>query len=105
MALVHTGNLAFVMTTMGPARDAVDGKSPLAPGMAMDNVCAMFPLYETPFSMAALASSEIKRISDIMPNARIGFGPAGSSSDEYFPKMLETLGVKFVRLDLSDYKD
>lgn len=97
MALVHTGDLAFGMTTMGPARDAVDGKSPLAPGMNMDNVCAMFPLYETPFSMAALASSGIKSISDIKPNARIGFGPAGSSSDEYFPKMLETLGVKFVR--------
>lgn len=97
MALVHTGDLAFGMTTMGPARDAFDGKSPLAPGMEMDNVCAMFPLYETPFSMAALASSGIQSISDIKPNARIGFGPAGSSSDEYFPKMLETLGVKFVR--------
>jgi len=30
----------------------VDGKAALAPGMNMDNVCAMFPLYETPFSMA-----------------------------------------------------
>lgn len=97
MALVHTGDLAFGMTTMGPAQDAVEGKSPLAPGMAMDNVCAMFPLYETPFSMAALAGSGIKNISDIKPGARIGFGPAGSSSDEYFPKMLESLGVEFER--------
>ncbi|MFN3579370.1 MAG: TAXI family TRAP transporter solute-binding subunit [Pseudomonas sp.] len=97
MALVHTGDLAFGLATMGPARDALEGKSPLAPGMQMDNVCAMFPLYETPFSMAALASSGIKTIGDIKNNARIGFGPAGSTSDEYFPKMLETLGVKFVR--------
>ncbi len=97
MALVHTGDLAFGLTTMGPARDAVDGKSPLAPGMEMDNVCAMFPLYETPFSLASIGRSGIKSISDIKPGARIGFGPAGSTSDEYFPKMLESLGVKFVR--------
>ncbi len=30
------------MTTMGPATDAVNGESPLAPGVPMDNVCAMF---------------------------------------------------------------
>ncbi|MCR2746668.1 TAXI family TRAP transporter solute-binding subunit [Limnobacter parvus] len=97
LALVHTGKLAFGMTTMGPAREALDGKSPLAPGLKMNKVCAMFPMYETPFSVTVLSSSGIKSIKDIPAGSKIGFGPAGSTSDVYFPKMLETLGVKFER--------
>ncbi|WP_346797025.1 TAXI family TRAP transporter solute-binding subunit [Halomonas sp. Bachu 37] len=97
LALVHSGDVAFGLTTMGPASDAVKGESPLAPGVAMDNVCAMFPMYETPFSITALADSGIESISDIPDGARIGFGPAASTSDTYFPAMLETLGVDFER--------
>lgn len=97
LALVHTGKLAFGMTTMGPAREALDGKSPLAPGLKMNKVCAMFPMYQTPFSVTVLSSSGIKSIKDIPAGSKIGFGPAGSTSDVYFPKMLETLGVKFER--------
>lgn len=63
----------------------------------MDNVCAMFPMYETPFSIAALADSDIESISDIPDGARIGFGPSASTSDTYFPAMLEELGVDFDR--------
>lgn len=97
MALVHTGDVGFGLTTMGPARESMDGNSPLAPGMKMDNVCAMFPMYQTPFSVTTLSSSGIKSISDIPDGASIGFGPAGSTSDTYFPRMMETLGVKFER--------
>lgn len=97
LALVHTGDMAFGLTTMGPASDAIKGESPLAPGMKMDNVCAMFPMYETPFSITALSSSGIESISDIPAGARIGFGPAASTSDTYFPAILETLGVDFER--------
>ncbi|MDR5900201.1 TAXI family TRAP transporter solute-binding subunit [Halomonas vilamensis] len=97
LALVHEGNAAFGLTTMGPAADAVNGESPLAPGLKMDNVCAMFPMYETPFSITALEGSGIESISDIPDGARIGFGPSASTSDTYFPAMLETLGVNFDR--------
>ncbi|MFG6668776.1 TAXI family TRAP transporter solute-binding subunit [Halomonas sp. HNIBRBA4712] len=97
LALVHSGDMAFGLTTMGPAADAVNGESPLAPGLQMDNVCALFPMYETPFSITALSSSGIESISDIPDGARIGFGPAASTSDTYFPAMLETLGVNFER--------
>jgi TRAP transporter TAXI family solute receptor len=95
LALVHSNDLAFGMTTLGPAADALAGKSPLAPGFIMDNVCAMFPMYETPFSLTVLRNSGINTISDIPGNARIGFGPAGSTSDAYFPDMLKFLGVNF----------
>ncbi|MCR8826347.1 TAXI family TRAP transporter solute-binding subunit [Pseudosulfitobacter koreensis] len=97
MALVHTGDAAFGMTTMGPARESIEGTNPIAPGLQMTNACAMFPMYQTPFSMAALTSSGISSIESIPDGARIGFGPAGSTSDTYFPAMLEALGVNFDR--------
>lgn len=97
MALVHTGEAAFGLTTLGPARESMEGTNPIAPGLQMTNVCAMFPMYETPFSITALSSSGIESISDIPDGARIGFGPAGSSSDTYFPAMLQELGVNFER--------
>ncbi len=97
LALVHTGKLAFGMTTMGSARDALEGKSPLAPGLKMNNVCALFPMYGTPFLMSTFASTGIKSISDIPKGAKIGFGPAGSTSDIYFSLILEALGVQFER--------
>lgn len=97
MALVHTGDAAFGMTTMGPARESLEGTNPIAPGLMMTNACAMFPMYQTPFSMAALASSGITSVESIPDGARIGFGPAGSTSDTYFPAMLEALGVNFDR--------
>ncbi|WP_299677703.1 TAXI family TRAP transporter solute-binding subunit [uncultured Roseobacter sp.] len=97
MALVHTGDTQFGMTTMGPAAEAIRGESPIAPGLQMTNACAMFPMYQTPFSVTALSSSGITAISEIPDGARIGFGPAGSTSDTYFPRMMETLGVDFER--------
>lgn len=97
LALVHTGDVAFGLTTMGPAADAVAGKSPLAPGVPLDNACAMFPMYETPFSIATLSSSGITTISEIPEGATIGVGPAGGTSDTYFPDILESLGVDFER--------
>jgi TRAP transporter TAXI family solute receptor len=97
MALVHTGEAQFGMTTMGPAAESLQGTNPIAPGLPMTNACAMFPMYQTPFSVTALASSGITSVADIPAGARIGFGPAGSTSDTYFPRMMETLGVDFER--------
>ena len=97
MALVHTGDTQFGMTTMGPAAEAIAGESPIAPGLQMTNACAMFPMYQTPFAVTTLASTGITEISDIPDGARIGFGPAGSTSDTYFPRMMEELGVNFER--------
>lgn len=97
MALVHTGDASFGMTTMGPAAESLSGTNPIAPGLEMNNACAMFPMYQTPFSVTALTSSGITSIADIPAGAKIGFGPAGSTSDTYFPRMMETLGVDFER--------
>ncbi len=97
MALVHTGEVQFGMTTMGPAAESLQGTNPIAPGLQMTNACAMFPMYQTPFAVTTLTSSGIASIADIPAGAKIGFGPAGSTSDTYFPRMMETLGVEFER--------
>ena len=97
MALVHTGEAAFGMTTMGPANESINGTNPIAPGVKLDNACAMFPMYKTPFAVSALASSGIKSVANIPKGARIGFGPAGSTSDTYFPAMMTELGVDYDR--------
>ena len=97
MALVHTGDAAFGMTTMGPAAESRAGTNPIAPGVQMTNACAMFPMYQTPFSVTALQGSGITSVDQIPDGAAIGFGPAGSTSDTYFPRMMETLGVEFER--------
>ena len=97
MALVHTGEAQFGMTTMGPAAESLGGTNPIAPGLQMTGACAMFPMYQTPFAVTTLASSGIASIADIPDGARIGFGPAGSTSDTYFPRMMETLGIEFDR--------
>ena len=97
MALVHTGEAAFGMTTMGPAAESLAGTNPIAPGLEMTQACAMFPMYQTPFSVTALSSSGITAVSEIPAGAKIGFGPAGSTSDTYFPRMMDTLGVEYER--------
>jgi TRAP transporter TAXI family solute receptor len=97
MALVHTGDLAFGLTTLGPAAESLAGQNPIAPGVPLDKACAMFPMYQTPFAITTLSSTGITSISEIPAGARIGFGPAGSTSDTYFPAMLEDFGVQFDR--------
>lgn len=97
LALVQTGELEFGMTTMGPASLAINGESPLAPGLVHDQVRAIFPMYETPFMIMTLASSGIDSISNIPPGAVVAVGPAGGTSDTYFPAILETLGVDMVK--------
>jgi TRAP transporter TAXI family solute receptor len=97
MALVHTGDAQFGMTTMGPAAESLAGTNPIAPGLQMTNACAMFPMYQTPFSITALSSSGITSVSEIPAGARIGFGPAGSTSDTYFPQMISALGIEYDR--------
>ncbi|MEQ8965827.1 MAG: TAXI family TRAP transporter solute-binding subunit [Azospirillaceae bacterium] len=92
-ALVQTGELEFGMVTLGPAYEAWTGNSPLAPGLEHDKLRAVFPMYQTPFSLITLASSGIERVTDIPDGATVGVGPAGGTSDTYFPAMLESLGV------------
>ncbi len=91
-ALVQTGDLDLGMVTMGPARDALDGKSALAPGLVHDKIRAIFPMYKTAFHAVALSSSGITSFAEIPDGAVIGVGPQGGTPGTYWPRILEALG-------------
>jgi hypothetical protein len=95
LAQVHTGDMEMAMTTLGPARDALAGESPLAPGNPHDDVRAMFPMYTTPFAVVVLAEMGLETVRDLPAGVSVGFGPAGSTSDLFFAPILESVGVAF----------
>jgi uncharacterized protein len=90
--LVETGDHLMGLVTMGPADEAWNGESELAPGLAHTSLRALFPMYQTPFQVVALADSGIERVSDLA-GKRVSVGPAGGTPGTYWPRFLETLGV------------
>jgi uncharacterized protein len=90
--LVQNGQLDLGMVTMGPAQDALEGESPLAPGVPHDQLRALFPMYQTPFMIIALERSGIQTASDLEGKS-VGVGPAGGTPGTYFPLMFEALGI------------
>jgi len=91
-ALVQSGDLDMGMTTMGPAREAWDGESPINPGVEMRDVRATFPMYQTPFQIIALEASGLAAVSDL-DGATVGVGPRGGTCGTYWPRYFEALGV------------
>ena len=92
LVMVHSGDLDFGMTTMGPGKDAWDGTLDMAPGLETKNVRAMFPMYMTPFQVVALQRSGISSISDL-EGKRVGVGPRGGTASVYWPRFFRDLGV------------
>jgi uncharacterized protein len=103
LVLVHSGELQFGMTTMGPGKDGWDGKLDMAPGLETRNVRAMFPMYMTPFQIVSLQRSGISSIADL-EGKRVGVGPRGGTASVYWPRFFEELGVK-VRLQYGGASD
>ncbi|MEM8791409.1 MAG: TAXI family TRAP transporter solute-binding subunit [Pseudomonadota bacterium] len=91
-ALVQAGELDMAMVTMGPAFDAIEGKSALAPGLKHDKIRAIFPMYKTGFHAVALSSSGITSFADIPDGAVVGVGPAGGTPGTYWPRILKGMG-------------
>jgi TRAP transporter TAXI family solute receptor len=93
LALTQSNDVQMAMTTMGPAREAWDGISPIMPGVEMRDIRATFPMYQTPFHGAALASSGITSISDL-DGKTVGNGPRGGTCGTYWPLFYDALGVE-----------
>lgn len=92
VTLVQTGDHDIGLVTMGPAFEAWNGESELAPGMEHKDIRALFPMYETPFQGVALRSSGITSVSDL-GGKRVGVGPAGGTPGTYWPRFFDTLGL------------
>jgi TRAP transporter TAXI family solute receptor len=93
VTLVQTGDHQLGLVTMGPAFEAWEGRSELAPGVEHKDVRALFPMYQTPFQVIALKSSGITSVSDL-DGKRVSVGPAGGTPGTYWPLFMESLGVK-----------
>lgn len=92
VTLVQTGDHQIGLVTMGPAFEAWEGRSELAPGVEHRDIRALFPMYQTPFQVVVLKSSGITSVSDLN-GKRVGVGPAGGTPGTYWPRFLEALGV------------
>lgn len=92
VTLVQTGDHLMGLVTMGPAYDAWNGKSELAPGLEHKDIRALFPMYQTPFQVVALKSSGITSVSDLA-GKRVSVGPAGGTPGTYWPQFMAALGV------------
>lgn len=92
VTLVETGDHPLGLVTMGPAYDAWNGKSELAPGLEHRSIRALFPMYQTPFQVVALRSSGITSVSDL-EGKRVSVGPAGGTPGTYWPQFMTALGV------------
>ncbi|MDZ4095619.1 MAG: TAXI family TRAP transporter solute-binding subunit, partial [Paracoccaceae bacterium] len=93
VTLVETGDHLMGLVTMGPAYDAWQGKSELAPGLEHRSIRALFPMYQTPFQVIALKSSGISSVSDLA-GKRVSVGPAGGTPGTYWPQFISALGVE-----------
>jgi len=92
VTLTQMGDQDIGLVTMGPAFEAWNGESELAPGLPHRDIRALFAMYETPFQGIALRSSGITSVSDLA-GRRVGVGPAGGTPGTYWPRFLNTLGV------------
>ena len=85
----------FGMTTMGPAAESLAGTNPIAPGLQMDRRLRDVPDVSDAVQRDRVVGRQASpRSPTFRTGAKIGFGPAGSTSDTYFPRMMETLGVE-----------
>ncbi|MDP2086113.1 MAG: TAXI family TRAP transporter solute-binding subunit [Gemmobacter sp.] len=92
VTLVETGDHLMGLVTMGPAYDAWNGKSELAPGLEHKSIRALFPMYQTPFQVITLRKSGITSVSDLN-GKRVSVGPAGGTPGTYWPQFMQAVGV------------
>ncbi|MEM6849127.1 MAG: TAXI family TRAP transporter solute-binding subunit [Pseudomonadota bacterium] len=91
-SLVQAGDLEIGQLTLGPAAEAIAGKSPLAPGLEHDKLRALFPMYKTAFHVIVPAGNGWKTVADIPDGTVVGVGPQGGTPGTYWPRFFETLG-------------
>lgn len=93
VTLVQMEENEFGMVTTGPAFQAWNGESELAPGVEHKDIRAVFPMYQTALQVISLQNSHIESISDL-DGKTVGIGPAGGTGDMYFPQLFEKLGIE-----------
>ena len=76
---------------LGSALDALNGTG-FAAGKRHENVRALFPMYETAFMTAALASRGVTSMT-ALNGMRVGCGPPRGPAEDYFRAVIEVTGT------------
>ena len=92
MLLVNGKNIDLGMVTMGVALNGWNGTG-WAKGQKLQNVRALFPMYDTPFACIATERSGIKKIADLN-GKNVGVGPRAGTPGTYFPMIFDALNLK-----------
>ena len=90
--LVSRREIDLGMATMGIALEAWEGKKEGWGGKQYRDVRALFPMYDTPFHVVALAKSGIKTVADLR-DKKVGMGPRAGTCGTYYPRIFKELGV------------
>lgn len=90
---VGRGEADLGLINMGPAFDAWSGKPPFGKGESYRNLRALFPMYETPFSLVALRAGGIAGFSGLSGKT-VGVGPAGGPGQVFFEGLTKALGMQ-----------
>jgi TRAP transporter TAXI family solute receptor len=96
LQLIEGAKLDFGMVTNAPAAEGWTGEG-WAKGKKYQNQRAIFPMYTTYFQMYSLAGDGIKSIKDLNGKS-VGVGPIGGTPATYWPKIIESAGVKPKRI-------
>jgi uncharacterized protein len=96
LVLVQKGSIAIGMTTLGPAWDAWNGDLDINPGVRHRDIRALFPMYESPYQIVALAGKNGNGIGSVqeLDGKVVGIGPATATGAKYFPNWFRNAGVR-----------
>ena len=96
--LLQVKKLDFGMVTSGPVYEGCVGDPDgWSKGKKHPDIRVIFPMYTTFFQMYSLSKTGIKSILDL-DGKSVGVGPVGGTPATYWPKILETAGVKPKRI-------
>jgi TRAP transporter TAXI family solute receptor len=93
LVLVQNRQVDLAMTTLGPAWDAWNGELEINKGVQHRDVRALFPMYEAPFQIVALAKSGIASLRDL-DGKNVGLGPPTATGATYFPKWFSAFDIR-----------
>ena len=89
---VDTSALTIGTAFMASAYDAINGTG-FAAGHKLENVRALFPMYETSFQVAALRKSGLRTLADL-DGKKVGVGPAKGPAEGFFRAAAEVAQIK-----------
>lgn len=89
--LLRDNELSIALLNMGPAYEAWHGIEQWS-GTFFTGMRALTPMYETPFHVIALKSSQIKSAKQLS-GKRIGVGPARATAEDYFRGLMSALKI------------